>query len=83
MFVLPFNLIDVQKYSTVQAAAALVPFVVVMFALSRWAGGLMDRYGPRLPLTVGPIITAGGFFLFTRAAGGGPYWSTSSPRCCA
>jgi EmrB/QacA subfamily drug resistance transporter len=79
MFVLPFNLITVQKYSTVEAAAAFVPFVLVMFTLSRWSGGLMDRLGPRVPLIVGPMVAAAGFFLFTRLAGGGPYWSTVLP----
>ena len=79
MFVLPFNLIQVQGYSVVQAAAALLPFVVVMFLLSRWAGGLMDRYGSRLPLMVGPTVAAVGFALFARAADGGSYWTQLFP----
>jgi EmrB/QacA subfamily drug resistance transporter len=64
MFVLPFNLIDVRHFSLVQASSALLPFVLVMFAVSRWAGGLLDRYGARLPLTVGPTMAAVGFVLF-------------------
>ena len=64
MFVLPFNLIEIRHYSLVQASSAMLPFVIVMFALSRWAGGLLDRYGPRLPLTVGPAIAAVGVALF-------------------
>ena len=79
MFVLPFNLIQVQGYSVVQAAAALLPFVAVMSVLSRWSGGLLDRYGPRLPLTVGPLTAAVGFALFTGAARGGSYWTTVFP----
>jgi EmrB/QacA subfamily drug resistance transporter len=79
MFVLPFNLIQVQGYSVVQAAAALLPFVGIMFLLSRWSGGLVDNYGPRFPLTLGPMIAAVGFFLFTRAGGGGSYWTTVFP----
>lgn len=78
-FVLPFNLIHLQGYSVVEAAAALMPFVIVMFLLSRWAGALMDRYGPRLPLTVGPLTAAAGFLLFMRAAAGGSYWTTVLP----
>jgi EmrB/QacA subfamily drug resistance transporter len=66
MFVLPSNLIEVRKYSLVQASAALLPFVAVMFGLSRWAGGLMDRHGARLPLTLGPSIAAAGFWLLSR-----------------
>lgn len=79
MFVLPFNLIQVQGYSVVQAAAALLPFVAVMSVLSRWSGSLLDRYGPRLPLTLGPMIAAVGFALFTGAAHGGSYWTTVFP----
>jgi MFS family permease len=79
MFALPFNLIEVQRYSVVQAGAALMPFVVVMSALSRWSGGLMDRYGPRMPLTLGPSVTALGFLLLSYAASGGSYWTTIFP----
>jgi predicted MFS family arabinose efflux permease len=79
MFVLPFNLIQVHGYSAVEAAAALLPFVAVMFLLSRWSGGLMDRYGPRLPLTFGPITAAAGFALFTFAARSGVYWTSVFP----
>ena len=79
MFALPFFLIEVEGYAVVEAAAALLPFVVVMSLLSRWAGGLVDRYGSRLPLTVGPTIAAVGLFLFTGAARGGSYWTTVFP----
>lgn len=79
LFVLPFNLIQVQGYSVVAAAAALLPFVAVMFLLSRWSGGLMDRFGSRLPLTLGPVIAGAGFALFPRAASGGPYWTAVFP----
>ena len=78
-FVLPFTLIQVHGYSVVQAAAALLPFVAVMSLLSRWSGHLMDRYGSRLSLTLGPMTAAGGFALLTRAAQGGSYWTTVFP----
>jgi EmrB/QacA subfamily drug resistance transporter len=78
-FVLPFTLIQRHGYSVVQAAAAQVPFVVVMAVLSPWAGRLMDRYGARLPLTVGPTIAAIGFALFSRAAYDGSYWTSVFP----
>jgi len=78
MFVLPFNLIEVRGYSPVQSSAALLPFVVVMFGLSRWAGGLMDRYGARLPLTLGPSIAASGFWLLGRLSDPA-YWTGVFP----
>src|SRR5687768_13389504 len=65
-FLLPLYLIQVQDFSATAAGAALVPFAAIMFALSRWAGGLVARVGPRLPLTIGPVISAVGIALFVR-----------------
>ncbi len=79
MFVLPFHLIQRRGYSVVEAAAAMLPFVAVMFGLSRWAGGLLDRYGAKLPLTVGPSMAAVGFWLFVPLGGRGSYWSEIFP----
>jgi len=80
MFFLPFNLIQVQGYGPTEAGAALVPFILTMFVLSRWAGGLVDRFGSKIPLTVGPFIAACGFALFALpSADGSSYWTTYFP----
>lgn len=65
LFFFPLNLIQVQDYPSEVAAFALLPFVLLLATLSRWAGGLVDRFGPRLPLTVGPAITGLGFFMLS------------------
>jgi MFS family permease len=57
----------------------MLPFILIMFFLSRWSGGLVSHYGPRLPLTVGPIIAAAGFALFALPSVGGNYWSSFFP----
>ena len=79
LFFLPFDLIQVQGYSAAGAGAALLPFVALMFLLSRWAGGLVDRYGPRLPLVAGPAVAAAGLALFALPGSGASYWLSFFP----
>jgi EmrB/QacA subfamily drug resistance transporter len=79
LFLLPFNLIQVQGYSATAAGAAMLPFVLIMFFLSRWSGALVARHGARLPLMIGPAIAAVGFALFIPPGVGGSYWATFFP----
>jgi EmrB/QacA subfamily drug resistance transporter len=79
LFFLPLNLIQVQGYTATAAGAALLPFILIMFFLSRWSGGLVERYGGRLPLVLGPVISAIGFALFVVPEVGAPYWSKFFP----
>jgi EmrB/QacA subfamily drug resistance transporter len=83
LFLVPMNLIQAQKYSATAAGAALLPFPVIMFALSRWSGGLVARVGSRLPLTLGPAIGALGILLCARPDVGGSYWTTFFPAFVA
>jgi len=79
LFFFTLNLIQIQGYSATAAGASLLPFVALMFSLSRWSGGLIDRFGGRLPLTIGPIIAAAGFALFAVPSISGNYWTSFFP----
>jgi EmrB/QacA subfamily drug resistance transporter len=74
LYFLPFNLQQIQGYSPAEAGAALLPFTVIIFALSRWSGGLVARYGAKLPLIVGSLVVGLGFALFAVPGVGGSYW---------
>ncbi len=80
LFVLvPYVLIEAAGYSAVIAGAALLPLPIVIAAGSSLMGKLAARIGPRWPLTVGPLIVAGGFLLGLRLGGEGGYWTSVLP----
>lgn len=72
-FFLPFLLIQAQGYSATAAGAVYLPFTLVLGVLSRWSGGLLDRFGARAPLIAGPTLTALGFLCLAASR---PYWAT-------
>ena len=76
-FFLPFLLIQVHAFSATLAGAAFLPFTIIMAVLSRSSGGLIDRFGARLPLIVGPAVAAVGFVLLPLA--GGTYGALLAP----
>jgi EmrB/QacA subfamily drug resistance transporter len=57
---------EVAGYSAVTAGASLLPITVLMLLLSSPAGALAQRTGPRLPMTLGPLVVAGGLLLLGR-----------------
>jgi EmrB/QacA subfamily drug resistance transporter len=79
MFFVPFNLIQVQHYAPAAAGASLLPLVVLIASMSRPAGALAARVGPRPLLFVGPLVAAAGFALLALPATGGVYWTTFFP----
>src|SRR3989454_4808907 len=79
LFLFALNLIQVQRFSATAAGATFLPFVIIMFSLSRWSGGLVNRFGARLPLTIGPLIAAVGFAMFALPGRGANYWTGFLP----
>jgi MFS family permease len=79
LFFLPLNLIQIHGYSATAAGGAFLPFVVLMFLLSRWSGSLVDRFGARRPLIVGPLIATAGYILLILPGSVGTYWTTFFP----
>ncbi|WP_446742567.1 MFS transporter [Silvibacterium acidisoli] len=79
LFFFPMDLIQIQHYTATEAGAAFLPFIAIMFGLSRWTGGLVARYGSRIPLTVGPLVAACGVALFALAPQNGSYWTSFFP----
>ncbi len=78
-FLFPMNLIQVQGYSATATGGAVLPLVLLVFLLSRWSGGLVNRYGARLPLIIGTLAAGMGFLLFAIPFVGNSYWTTFFP----
>ncbi len=79
LYYLPFGLIRLGGYSATRAGAALLPFALIMGFGASLAGALSDRFGPRLSLTVGPVIAACGLTLLAFADFSGSYWTGVFP----
>ena len=73
LFAVPLMMIQVGQFTATQTGASLLPFTIILFLMSRWAGGLVDRIGHRIPLTIGPAVAAVGLALFGLLAGAS-YW---------
>jgi len=79
LFLLPIQLQQVSGYSPVEAGVSLLPVTVIMLALSARSGALAARIGPRLQMSVGPIVIAGGLALFTLIGPSGDYLTEVLP----
>ncbi|WP_405063862.1 MFS transporter [Kribbella sp. NBC_01505] len=66
-------------YAAVWAGASLLPMTALMFTLSGYAGGLAEKIGARIPMTVGPLLMAGGFLLMLRISPGAHYVTAVLP----
>jgi MFS family permease len=79
LFLLPTVLQEVAGYSPLASGAALLPVTVIMLALSARSGALAAKIGPRLQMSVGPLVIAAGLLLFTRVTGSGSYLTDVLP----
>ena len=78
-FLLVVDLQQVLGYSPAQAGLATLPVTVLMLVLSARAGQLADRIGPRVPMTVGPLVIAAGLALLSRVQADATYLGTVLP----
>jgi EmrB/QacA subfamily drug resistance transporter len=78
-FFLTLFLQQVAGYDALQAGLAQMPSTLVMFLLSRRAGALADRFGPRLFMGIGPLVSGTGIALMVRLDADFNYWTELFP----
>lgn len=79
LFFLPTTLIEAHGYSATEAGSVFLPFTLIMAVLSQVGGVLADRFGVRILLTIGPLVTGLSFALLAPAAASGSYWLAIVP----
>jgi EmrB/QacA subfamily drug resistance transporter len=79
LFLLPIELQQVSGYTALQAGISLLPVTAIMLALSARSGALAARIGPRLQMSIGPVVIAIGLALFTRIGYSGNYFTEVLP----
>ena len=73
LFLLPVVLQVVDHYSPLESGLALLPLTAVMLAFSARSGRLAASIGPRVQMSVGPVVVGAGLALLTRAPGSSSY----------
>jgi len=79
LFLLPIQLQQVSGYTALQAGVSLLPVTALLLALSARSGALAARIGPRLQMSVGPVLVGAGLALFTRIDENGDYLTQVLP----
>jgi EmrB/QacA subfamily drug resistance transporter len=79
LFLVTVQLQRVLGYSALEAGLAFMPITLMLLLLSARTGALAQRIGPRLPLTVGPIVAGIGLLLMVRIQPGSTYVSAVLP----
>ncbi len=79
LFLMPMTLIDAHGYTATRAGLSMLPFTILVGALSKFAGGFVDRTGARLPLTIGPAVVALAFAALVWVAIDGSFWTAVVP----
>jgi EmrB/QacA subfamily drug resistance transporter len=79
LFLVPTVLQVARGYSPIEAGTSLLPVTVIMLGLSSRSGALAARIGPRLQMSLGPLVIAGSLLLFTRIGGAGDYLTAVLP----
>ncbi|MEA2827256.1 MAG: hypothetical protein QOG43_1695 [Actinomycetota bacterium] len=79
LFLLVLQLQLVLGYSALEAGASLLPVTMIMLLLSARMGALAQRIGPRIPMTVGPLVVGAGLVLLARVGAGDGYLTVILP----
>jgi EmrB/QacA subfamily drug resistance transporter len=66
-------------YSALRAGAATLPITIMLLILSRSSGAITGRIGPRIPLTVGAVLTGAGLLLMAQIHPGDGYLTAVLP----
>ena len=79
LLLIPYVLIEAGGYSPIEAGLSLLPLSILLGLASPLMGKLAVRVGPKVPLSIGPVIVGAGLLLATRIADDQAYWTHAFP----